>query len=212
MGRTMWLVFTAAALLALAATTVMAQVKGAPARDAAPALTAEQQAVITEAKDLHKQIQIAQLELRLAELKGAPEKDIAAKAEDVYRLRGTLHALIAKHPEIAPAVRGQGRRGGRGGGIGGGRGMGRMGRGGGMGRGPGMGRGGGMGRGMDQAWDGGRGMGRGWRGGGPGAGQGQGLQSRDRQRLRIHQPDLQNDVAPSPAPEPVAPPAEEPGS
>jgi len=193
---------TAIAALALAATTLMAQAPERPLPEERPRLTAEQQALVTEAKGLRKQIHIARLELALAEAKEAPEKEIAAKAEHLYRLRGRLHAMMVKHPELR-ALAGSPRAGwrqGRGCGLG-------M-----QGQGPGMGRGGkrwgmhGAGPGMGRGWQGGPGpgMGQGWRGDGPRPGVG----ARERARLRLHQPggalevEL-TDPTPLPADEPL---------
>jgi len=133
-----------------------------------PELTPDEQAVVDQAQDLRKQVEINRLELRLLELKDAPEQDIAERAEQGYRLQGRLHALRVKHQDVLAKVWQHGGRRvwrhGRGRGdrfAGGGPGM-RAHRGRGMhGAGPGMGRGG-------------RGMGRGGRGMGPQQGMGRG--------------------------------------
>ena len=137
-----------------------------------PELTEEDKAALRQSQDLQKALKIARLELALAEAKEAPQREIAGKAESVYRLQGELHALLVKHPVVARHQwrEGAGRqwRRGQGWGRGEGRGsahegMGRhgrrgMGRGGGMDHGMGMGRGRGMGQGMGMGQ--GRGMGR----------------------------------------------------
>jgi len=171
-----WMLVAVIAALAVAVTVAAAGRAERPA-PTAPELTPEQKALVTEAKDLAKQIRIAQLELALAEAKDEPEGRIAEKAENLYRLRGKLHALSVKHPEVARALvqerGGRGWRGLRGPGGGRGRrgGLGMMGRGGmrglGMGRGPGRGMGLGRGRGQGMV---------------PGG------QFRERLRLRLDQP------------------------
>ena len=171
------MVMMLAALLVCGMMAAMAQGTDRPAqRPKAPELTAEQKALLDDVQELRKQIRIAELELALLEVKDAPEGQIAAKAEDLYRVRGQMYALRAKHPELAGRLHGQRMRHawGRGRGLGLGHGgdqpgMGRH-RGGGMGRGMGRGMGPGMGPGM------GGGMGRGRRdGSGRGMGEGLGL-------------------------------------
>ena len=178
-------------VLLASATVALAETKQDPKAPAKPALTAEEQAALQQMKDLDKRLRIARLELALAEAKEAPEREIATKAEGVYRLQGEMHAFRVKHPGIgrlARQERGQWRGGreARGGGRGWGRGagMGRGGRHGMGGRGGGMGRGGrrgmgGRGGGMAGPWAGeGRGREMGWQmeagQGCPFAGQGMG--------------------------------------
>lgn len=200
MRSSTWMPSIAIAFLVGVAGAAMAQDPAtASSTKGSTGLTPEQQALVTQASDLGKQVRIAQLELRLAEAKEASESEIAAKAENVYRLRAKLHALAVKHPELG--LRGAGRgedhgwRHGRGGGRGGGRGCGgpAMGRGQGEGHawsGAGMGRG----RGEGRAWGGpamggGRGMGHGPGSGWGGRGESMGRGTRLRDRLRLHQPD-----------------------
>jgi len=171
------LIGIAVAVLLVAATGVLLAQEARPPADAPTQLTAEQQAVLKQAQDLSKDIEINRLELRLAELKGASQDELAQKATEGYELRGKLDALWMKNPEVAReawAERGRRRGTGRGMGPGGGMGQGmgrRHGRGGG---GPGMGQG--MGPGMGQGMGPGMGQGRHGRGMGqrmgPGAGMG----------------------------------------
>ncbi|HUU54119.1 MAG TPA: hypothetical protein VMY87_04295 [Armatimonadota bacterium] len=149
-----------ALLLVAAAGIAFAQQEARPPEASTPQLTADELAVLKQAGDLQKQLEISRLELRLAELKDASQAEIAERATQMYRLRGELHALRVKHPVIAQYQwrergrhrwgrgRGRGRGGGPAwgeGGMGGGgrHGMGRgRGHGGyGWGEGPGMGRG-----------------------------------------------------------------------
>ncbi len=172
-----------AALLVCAVTAALGARPDEPARGLEGVkLSPEEQAFLDRAKELHKGIRIAGLELALMEAKDAPEDQIASKAEELYRAQGKLYALRAKNRDMARKLwrhgpghqwgHGPGRRGGRGLGPGwDGPGMGRHGRRG-MGRGMGPGWGGhggpGMGRGMR------RGMGRGgghWMGPGFGLGE-----------------------------------------
>jgi len=181
------------AVLLASATVALAETKQETKAPEKPALTAEQQAAVEQMKDLHKRLRIARLELALAEAKEAPEREIAKKAEDVYRLQGQMHAFRVRHPGIGRLMR-QERgewRGGRGGGEGrgrrGGHGMGRGGRHAMGGRGGRRGMGG-RGGGMGGLWGGeGRGRGMGWQmgtgpecavaGQGRGYGQGRGMRS-----------------------------------
>lgn len=161
-------------VLLASATVALAETKQDPKAPAKPALTAEEQAELQQMEDLDKRLRIARLELALAEAKEAPEKEIATKAEGVYRLQGEMHAFRVKHPGIGRLMRQEGHR------WGGGPGMGRGGRHGMGERGGGMGRGGrhgmgGRGGGMAAPW---AGEGRG-RGMGHGQGRGMGLE-RDR--------------------------------
>ncbi|MDH4180120.1 MAG: hypothetical protein OEV33_06375 [Armatimonadota bacterium] len=182
MKRTVIAAMTAVLLVA-AVGMVLAQ-EAQPESRAVPELTADELAVLEQANDLQKQLEISQLELRLAELKEAPQGEIAERATRMYRLQGELHALRVKHPAVARYQwreraqerwgrgRGRGRGGGPAWGQGGMEGHGRhgMGRGrgqggGGRGQGPGMGRGRGhRGGGCDaeagMGHGGGRGMGR----------------------------------------------------
>jgi hypothetical protein len=170
-------------LLVAAVGMVLAQ-EAQPESRAVPELTADELVVLEQANDLQKQLEISRLELRLAELKEAPQGEIADRATRMYRLQGELHALRVKHPAVARYQwreraqdrwgrgRGQGRGGGPAWGQGGMGGHGRhgMGRGrghgeGGRGEGPGMGRGRGRRSGGGEAEPGmgsgrGRGMGR----------------------------------------------------
>lgn len=105
--RTPWRLMVGVVVAALAAGAVMAapRLGDAPAgRGPAAALTAEQEVAVEEARELARQLEVARLELRLLELRQAPEAEIAAKAEEVFRLRGRLHALRGTRPE---GVRGQ---------------------------------------------------------------------------------------------------------
>ena len=163
-------------LLVAAVGMALAQ-EAQPQGRAAPTLTADELAVLEQANDLQKQLEISRLELRLAELKEAPQGEIADRATRMYRLQGELHALRVKHPAVARhqwrerAREGQGRGRGRGGGPAWGQG------GGGWGQGPGMHRGrgqGGGGRGEGPGMGRGRGQGGGGRGEGPGMGRGRG--------------------------------------
>ncbi len=196
MRSSTWMPSIAIAFLVGVAGAAMAQDPAtASGTKGSAGLTPEQQALVTQASDLGKQVRIAQLELRLAEAKEASESEIAAKAENVYRLRAKLHALAVKHPELA--LRGAGRGEGHGWrhGRAGGRGCGgpAMGRGQGGGHawgGASMGRG----RGEGRAWGGpamggGRGMGHGPGSGWGGRGESMGRGTRLRDRLRLHQPD-----------------------
>jgi len=150
-----------------------------PARGEEPPLklTAEDEAVLRQAQDLAKELEISRLELRLAELKDAPQDEIAERATRMYRLRGELHALRVKNPILAEyRLRGYGqhrmglgRRGEHGEAWGGGRGRHGM---------RGMGSGRGMGRGM------GHGMGhKGMIGPGMGMGRGRGMGLHDEPRF-----------------------------
>jgi hypothetical protein len=168
--------------------------KAAPARE----LTEDEKAFLERARQLRKDQQIARLELALAEAKEAPERDIAAKAEQLYRLQGEQRAFMAKHRELARGLRQhmaqnrwQHRRG-----MGGGRHQGWGG--------PGMGRDRGA-RGMHQAW-GGTGMGRA-RGGQdmgpasaePGAGRGgRGMRHGPGRRVLQEEDALKREAAPAP--------------
>ena len=185
MKRTVIAAMTAVLLVA-AVGMVLAQ-EALPEGRAAPKLTADELAVLEQANDLQKQLEISRLELRLAELKDAPQGEIADRATRMYRLQGELHALRVKHPAVARYQwreraqerwgRGRGRRRGGGpawgqGGMGGhgrhGMGRGRGHGGGGWGQGPGMGRGRGRrggGRGAEPGMGFGRGRGMGRHGG-----------------------------------------------
>lgn len=194
-GR-IWTIVAAVAVLALLASLAVGTTeKPAPAAADRPAvekkLSPEQEASLAQLNDLRKQLRIAKLELRLLEAKEAPEKEIAAKAEQVYRLQGQLHAFVAKHRELG------GLRTGRGRGLGAGPG-GRMGLGRGLGMGRGL-RGQGMGRSrgmMGQGMGPGRGLGaRGERGMGMGQGMGRGQELRERARLRLGRPTLPEGTA-----------------
>jgi hypothetical protein len=213
MKARVWALLVAVALIAGAVAAETANAAGgtaaaSPAGSAGKQLTPEQQAVLDQAKDLGKQVRIAQLELRLAELKEEPEGRIAEKAEQLYRLQGRLHALMVKHPEVARAL-GRERARQEWAGPGGG-GPGR--RGGGLGL---MGRGGIRGMsGLGRAWGDGQAMGRGRGGlgralGAWGPAQGAGL--RERARLRLHQPPMPTPEGSPAAPQP-APRAETPKS
>lgn len=163
-----WTIVAAVVLLACAVTAAAAEERAIPRSGVQmPELTPEEQAVVDQAQDLRKQIEINRLELRLLELKDAPEQDIAERAEQGYRLQGRLHALRVKYRDVLAKVwQHGGRRAWRHGRArgdrfaGGGPGM-RAHRGQGMhGPGPGMGRGGhGVGRGGRNMGRGGRGMG-----------------------------------------------------
>ena len=87
-------------LLVAAVGMVLAQ-EALPEGRAAPKLTADELAVLEQANDLQKQLEISRLELRLAELKDAPQGEIADRATRMYRLQGELHALRVKHPAVA---------------------------------------------------------------------------------------------------------------
>ena len=166
----------AVAVLVIAGTGVLLAQEARPPADGPTQLTAEQQAVLKQAQDLSKQIEINRLELRLAELKGASQDELAKKATEGNELRGQLQALWMKNPEVARAAwgeRGHRRGAGRGMGPGAGMGQGRGHRHGRGGEGPGMGQGRGHGR---RGWDQDPGMGMGFgRGEGmcPGVGMGQ---------------------------------------
>lgn len=150
MKRTVIAVMTAVLLVA-AVGMVWAQ-EAWPEGRAVPELTADELVVLEQANDLQKQLEISRLELRLAELKEAPQGEIADRATRMYRLRGELHALRVKHPAVARhqwRERAKERRG---------RGRGRGQSGGGWGQCPGMGRGRGQGGG---GWSQCPGMGRG---------------------------------------------------
>ena len=142
---------------------ITAATREAAQRADIPELTADERAVVEQARALQKDIRIARLELALAEAKEAPESEIAGKAENVYRLQGKAHALRAKHRELFGKLQRQRARRGPGMGFGRGQQMGPQGR-----RvGPGMGHG--MRRGMGQGV--GPQMGHGMRRGmGPGVG------------------------------------------
>jgi len=100
------------AALAAGAVVAAPRLGDAPAgRGPAAALTAEQEAAVEEARELARQLEVARLELRLLELRQAPEAEIAAKAEDVFRLQGRLYALRGSRLE---GVRGQALGRGRG--------------------------------------------------------------------------------------------------
>lgn len=192
MRRTMVAAMTAVLLIAVVGVAFAQEAQ--PERRAAAELTADELAVLEQANDLQKQLEISRLELRISELKDAPQGEIADRAAHMYRLQGELHALRVKHPAVAKHQRreqarerrgrgfgraqgegqawGQGRRArGQGQGMGRGRGQGAAG----WGQGQGMGRGRGHGRG---GWDRGPGMGRAhggeWHEGGPGMGRGGG--------------------------------------
>ncbi len=62
--------------------------------------TPEEQAFLDRTKELRKETQITRLELALLEAKDAREGEIAAKAEQLYRLRGRLYALRAKNRDM----------------------------------------------------------------------------------------------------------------
>jgi hypothetical protein len=188
------------ALLATAVGTALAQARPAPPDEPVLQLTEQEAAALRQAQDLQKELEIARLELALAQAKDLPEGEIADRAERVYSLQGRLHALHAKNPELAAKVwrhqrqqrwrdrdgmgrgmgggRGHGRRGmGHGRGMGGGRGHGRRGMGHGRGMGGGRGHGPyGMGVPDPDGWGRGSGMGhgRGHRGHGMGRGMGRG--------------------------------------
>ncbi len=196
-----WTIVAAVVLLACVVTAAAAEERAIPRSGVQmPELTPDEQAVVDQAQDLRKQVEINRLELRLLELKDAPEQDIAERAEQSYRLQGRLHALRVKHHDVLAKVwqhgarrawrhgRGRGDRfAGDGPGMtahrgrgmhGAGRGMGRGGRG--MGLQQGMGHGGrgmglqqGMGRG-GRGMDLQQGMGRGGRGMGLQQGMGRG--------------------------------------
>ncbi len=197
------------AVLLASVTVALAETKETPKPPVAPALTAEQKATLQQMKDLHKRLRIARLELALAEAKEAPEREIAGKAEDMYRLQGEMHAFRAKHPEVGRLTRharGQGGEQGMGPGCGcGGRG-GEMG----MSR-RGMG---GHGRGMGRHMSPGagqccpfaeKGMGADCcpgvgpeRGGMMGSGQGRGMGHGDKREMRGMGPRSRDQVAPAP--------------
>jgi len=190
MKAKVWMCVVSVAVLVLAATLAGAQMRdttGGPASN--KSLGPEQQALVDETRDLGQRIRIARLELRLAEAKGASEKEIAAKAEQLYRLQGKLHGLFAKHPELRAMMRHRTRHAWRGadGLRPGGPGMGRMRRG--MGtRARGctcpLGRGTGRRMGHGWGWGGGQLLNPAWRGGGEGPGQQP--RFRERQQLRLH--------------------------
>ncbi len=157
-------------------------------------LTEDEAVVFKRAQELQKELEIARLELALAQARDLPESEIAKRAEQMYRLQGSLYALHAKNPELARKVweyrqehrwrhrehmgRGHGPGMGRGRGHGP-RGMGRGGGGEAWGMGPGMGRGRGhrgqrMGPGMGPDMGPGMGLGRGPGHGGMGRGPGHG--------------------------------------
>jgi len=177
MKRTVIAAMTAVLLVA-AVGMVLAQ-EAQPESRAVPKLTADELAVLEQANDLQKQLEISRLELRLAELKEEPQGEIADRATRMYRLQGELHALRVKHPAVARyqwRERSQERWGrGRGRGRGGGPAWGQGGMGGhgraGMGRGRGHG---GGGRGEEHGMGRGRGHGGGGWGQGPGMGRGRG--------------------------------------
>ena len=200
------------ALLAATGSVALAQTEAAPPEERPLQLTEDEAAALRRAQDLQEELQIAHLELALAQAKDLPEGEIANRAEQMYRLQGQLYALHAKSPELARKVwrhqrqqrwrhregigRGYGRGMGRGRGHGP-RGMGRGGRGE-WGMGPGMGRGRGhqghgfgpgMGRGRGHGPMAGPGMGRGRGQGAPSMGQGRGfgprLRTRDRAWLHL---------------------------
>jgi len=187
MGLRVLMATTVAVLLGLA-TVGLSEETGKQAKASPPSkeeavaeLTPAQQEYLKQVKHLRTQVRIAQLELELLEVKEAPERDIAAKAEQLYALEGKMHALRVKNADVEQGLRRAFRherrhRHGRGAGgddmmpgPGRGRGMGRGGRGigprarhrgaGGCdlgpGRDPGMGRGGGRGRGAGRwpGWD-----------------------------------------------------------
>jgi hypothetical protein len=188
------------ALVAAAGSVALAQTEAAPIEERPLQLTEDEAAALRRAQDLQKELEIARLEVALAQAKDLPEGEIASRAEQMYRLQGRLYALHAKSPELARKVRrhqrqqrwlhreGMGRGHGRG--MGRGRGHGRRGMGRGRGHeawgmGPGMGRGRGhrghgfapgvgRGRGHGPGAMRGRGMGRGRGRGGPGMGLGRG--------------------------------------
>jgi hypothetical protein len=157
-------------LLAAAVSVALAQPERAPAEERPLRLTEDEAAVLRQAQDLQKELEIARLELALAEAKELPEGEIADRAEQMYRLQGRLYALHAKNPELIDKVRRHDRQRRLGDREGMGRGRGR-----GMGRGRGHGPRGMRGGGRD-AWGMGPGMGpgRGHRGHGMGPGMGQG--------------------------------------
>jgi hypothetical protein len=184
-----WLVPLALVGLATASAALAAPELERPAATDAPAvdkLSPQEQAAVEELRGLWQQAHIANLELRLAEAKGAPERDIAAKQKAVEEARERMRQWRADHPGLGRQLR-LGRHGGRGMGMRGGRGLrhhgGGMGMRGGRGTSPGGGMGmrGGRGMGPDggMGMRGGRGMGpdggigmRGGRGMGPGGGMG----------------------------------------
>ncbi len=185
-----WLFPLALAGLATASVALAAPQLGRPAvTDASrqATLTPQDEAAVQQLKDLWKQARIARLELRLAEAKGAPESEVAAKQKAVEEARGRMRQWRADHPELAQQLR-QGLRSGRGMGARGGRG------------GLGMQHRRGMG-GDGQGVRGGRGL-RGMMGGGRGEGM------RLRQRDPSQCPYVQS--APAAQPEAPAPQPEEP--
>lgn len=106
-----WIVMVVAAALVLAVSAALAAPPpetAPPAR--APELTAEEKATLERAGALQKDIRITRLELALMEAKEAPESTIATKAEELYRLQGTMHALRAKHPALMLKVRREAQR------------------------------------------------------------------------------------------------------
>lgn len=163
-----WVPMTLAAVVLLAASASAQPPAPSLDRPDRPPLSAEDEAVLERAEDLAQELQIARLELALAEAKDLDESQIADRAEQMYRLQGEFHALGAKHPRLLlnrwreGVDRGMGR----------GPGMGRRGMGpAGMGRGPGMGL-----RGMGPVMGRGRGLGRAHHGAvGPRMGRGRGL-------------------------------------
>lgn len=227
MRASRWMPIVVAGLLALWASALMAARGGdekLAGRAGRPQLTAEERAVADHIGKLRKDMQIARLELRILELKGAPEQEIAAKAKDVDRIRDEMRAFVTKNADTLRRLRQEQGLWGRGrGGAGMGRGLGRgpgmqrgLGRGFGLGpgcdrqMGPGMGRGRGreMRPGLGPGWGSqmgpGVGRGRGF-GMGPGVGQGpcerggRGMRLRDRERLRMH--DWGRWGQPNPSPE-----------
>jgi hypothetical protein len=179
-----WLLPLALAGLATASVALAApELKRPAVTDAAAVdkLSPQDQAAVEELRGLWKQAHIASLELRLAEAKGAPESEIAAKQKAVEEARDRMRQWRADHPGLGRELR-QGMRGGRGMGMrggprhrGGGMGM-RGGRGMGPGGGMGMRGGRGMGPGGGMGMRGGRGM-RGMMG--DGRGRGMRLRQRD---------------------------------
>jgi len=152
-----WMILAVVALVVCVVTAAGADQRERPRPGAAlPELTPEERAVVDQAQDLRKEIEINRLELRLLELKDASEEQIAERAEQLYRLQGRLYALRSKHPEVMGKLwRHRGRHArmhgrGRGPAFGGP----------GFGRGPGRG---GHRGGPDMGFRG-RGQGRGWRG------------------------------------------------
>jgi len=100
--RTQTLTLVVALLLASAVTAAVAHPTEGPAqKPEALQLTAEEQAFVDRAEALRNEMEIAGMELALLEAKDASEGDIAAKAEQLYGVRGELYALRATNRELA---------------------------------------------------------------------------------------------------------------